>query len=51
MLFILIKPEILNIEKKHLLIELLKDLYSKEPLEMNSCFLFIIKKIKLKKLL
>ena len=40
-LFILIKPEILNIEKKNLLIELLKELYSEEPLQMVSTLLFI----------
>ena len=40
-LFILIKPEILNIEKKNLLIELLKKLYSEEPLQMVSTLLFI----------
>ena len=43
-LFILIKPEILNIEKKNLLIQLLKDLYSEDQDKMNSCLLFIYSK-------
>jgi len=43
-LFILIKPENLNIEKKNLLIELLKDLYSQDPKQMLSCLLFIYSK-------
>jgi len=40
-LFILIKPENLSIEKKKLLIELLKDLYASKPKKMISCLLFI----------
>ncbi|OUM60841.1 hypothetical protein PIROE2DRAFT_13322 [Piromyces sp. E2] len=40
-LFILIKPESLSREKKSLLIELLKELYSENPKEMVSCLLFI----------
>ena len=40
-LFILIKPENLSIDKKHLLIELLKDIYSENPNKMVSCLLFI----------
>ena len=43
-LFILIKPEILDIEKKNLLIQLLKDLYSEEQLQMNSFLLFVYSK-------
>jgi len=40
-LFILIKPEILNIDKKELLIKLLNELYASEPKKMKSCLLFI----------
>jgi len=40
-LFILIKPESLSREKKNLLIELLKELYSNDPKKMVSCLLFI----------
>jgi len=43
-LFILIKPEILDIEKKNLLIQLLKDLYSGDQLQMNSLLLFVYSK-------
>ena len=43
-LFILIKPEILNIEKKNLLIQLLKDLYSEDLPQMNSFLLFVYSK-------
>eukprot|EP00833_Pecoramyces_ruminatium_P015005 jgi/Orpsp1_1/1189037/evm.model.d7180000069024.1 len=40
-LFIFIKPESLSREKKSLLIELLKELYSENPKQMVSCLLFI----------
>ena len=43
-LFILIKPEILDIEKKNLLIQLLKELYSEEPFQMKSFLLFVYSK-------
>ena len=43
-LFILVKPEKLNVEKKNLLIQLLKELYSEEPDQMNSCLLFVYSK-------
>jgi hypothetical protein len=45
LLFILIKPEILDIEKKNILIQLLKDLYSKEPLQMNSSLLIVYQNV------
>ena len=48
-LFIIIKPEILDIEKKELLIQLLKDIYSKQSLQMNSCLLFVYSEDKKKK--
>jgi len=44
-LFILIKPEILSIEKKNLLMQILKDIYSREPLEMKSCLLIVYDKL------
>ena len=40
-LFILIKPEILDIEKKNLLIQLLKELFSEGPFQMKSCLLIV----------
>ena len=43
-LFILVNPEVLDIEKKKLLIQLLKELYQTNPLKMNSLLLFIYAK-------
>ncbi|ORX57745.1 hypothetical protein BCR36DRAFT_318513 [Piromyces finnis] len=40
-LFLIIKPENLSLEKKHLLIELLKEIYSPNPKCINSCIIFI----------
>jgi len=40
-LFLFIKPESLSLEKKHLVIELLKELYSSNPRCIKSCILFI----------
>ena len=48
-LFIIIKPEKLDINKKNLLIGLLRELYQKQNLEMNSCLLFVYSKQNRKK--
>ncbi|OUM67355.1 hypothetical protein PIROE2DRAFT_58828 [Piromyces sp. E2] len=40
-LFLFIKPERLSLEKKHLLIELLEELYSPNARSIKSCILFI----------
>ena len=43
-LFILIKPEVLDINKKRLLIQLLKILYQNNPYRMKACLLIIYAK-------